>query len=113
MPPRLRLGGRRHRILEIEDQGVGARRPAPSPSGPAGRPGTNRSERSLHPCLAVCIKRGPLHHADQSSRWLNIRCSKVTIPASGRELLSLRPTTSVSARSVSPMKTGLGIRTLS
>jgi len=42
-----------------------------------------------------------------------MRCSKVTIPASGRELESFRPTTSVSARKVSPMNTGFGIRTLS
>jgi hypothetical protein len=48
-----------------------------------------------------------------SSRWLSRRCSNVTIPASGRELESLRAITSVSARSVSPMNTGLGIRTLS
>ncbi len=48
-----------------------------------------------------------------SSRWLSIRCSKVTIPASGRDRESLREMTSVSARSVSPMKTGLGILTLS
>ena len=48
-----------------------------------------------------------------SPRWLSIRCSKVTIPASGRDLESFSEITSVSALSVSPMKTGLGIRTLS
>ena len=32
-----------------------------------------------------------------SSRWLSIRCSKVTIPASGREAESLSEITSVSA----------------
>ncbi len=48
-----------------------------------------------------------------SSLWLSIRCSKVTMPASGRDLESFKEITSVSALSVSPMKTGLGIRTLS
>jgi hypothetical protein len=48
-----------------------------------------------------------------SSRWLIILCSKVTIPASGRDLESLSEITSVSALRVSPMNTGLGIRTLS
>ena len=48
-----------------------------------------------------------------SSLWLSIRCSKVTIPASGLDFESLREITSVSALKVSPMKTGLGIRTLS
>jgi acyl dehydratase len=43
----------------------------------------------------------------------NLGYDKVTMPASGREPLSFRATTSVSARSVSPMKTGLGMRTLS
>ena len=48
-----------------------------------------------------------------SSRWLNMRCSKVTRPASGRDLDSRSAITSVSARRVSPTKTGLGMRTLS
>ena len=101
------------------------RRRAPSPSGPAGR--RARTGASAASCLRrrAVIGRASaapaaLHQSavrsitqTSSSRWLNMRCSKVTMPASGRELLSLRPTTSVSARSVSPMKTGLGIRTLS
>ena len=69
--------------------------------------------RSAHHAFCRCIKAVRSVTQTSSSRWLNMRCSKVTIPASGREPESLRPTTSVSARSVSPMNTGLGIRTLS
>src|SRR4029453_9717850 len=102
-------GGNRH--LEGEDKGVGA-----------------RFQRLLHPVRPVAgneQERAQSHRAPRfiravrsitqtsSSRWLYMRCSKVTMPASGRDFESLRPTTSVSARSVSPMKTGLGMRTLS
>src|SRR5690349_12938048 len=48
-----------------------------------------------------------------SPRWLIARCSQVTIPAVGRELLSRVAVTSLSKRSVSPMKTGFGKRTSS
>lgn len=44
-----------------------------------------------------------------SSRWLIASWRKVTIPASGRERLSFSASTQLSARSVSPMKTGFGI----
>ena len=67
---------------------------------------------SRHPRLLwMSAVRSVVHTT--SSLWLSIRCSNVTIPASGRDFESLSAITSVSARSVSPMKTGLGIRTLS
>src|SRR6185503_2668335 len=48
-----------------------------------------------------------------SPRWLKARCAQVTIPALGRDLLSRSSRHSLSQRSVSPAKTGLGSRTLS
>ena len=48
-----------------------------------------------------------------SSRWLSSTCWKVTIPADGRDLLSLQAATFVSARNVSPIKAGFGIPTFS
>ena len=44
---------------------------------------------------ARCISAVRSISQTSSSLWLCIRCSKVTIPASGRDLLSLRPITSV------------------
>src|SRR3546814_6443500 len=53
------------------------------------------------------------HWQTISSRWFMSRWVNVTMPASGRERLSLRSVTSLSARIVSPMKTGLGMTSLS
>ena len=110
-PSRLRLGGRGDGIFQVQDHGIGT-----------------GAKRFLHPVRPVAghEEEGAQLHAwrrcinavrsitqTSSSRWLSMRCWKVTIPASGRDYESLSASTSVSALSVSPTNTGLGIRTLS
>lgn len=110
--------------LFLPGTGMGTRRSLVEGSGPRRPlgPTTTRLRRAVplpvpgrneaHPCLRwISAVRSIVQTV--SSRWFSIRCSKVTIPASGRDAESLSAITSVSARSVSPMKTGLGIRTLS
>ena len=97
-------------VLEIEDQARPPPRPAPSPSGPAGRRARTGASAASPAPLHQCR---PLHHADQLVALVEHAVLEGDDARLGPRAKSLRPTTSVSARSVSPMKTGFGIRTLS
>src|SRR4029079_15297820 len=49
-----------------------------------------------------------LHLHTSSFRWLKLRCSQVTMPPLGRDLLSRTSIHSLSLRNVSPTNTGAG-----
>src|SRR6185312_8057318 len=100
--------GRRHRVLEVEDQCVG---PAFEPLGELPLAvGWNEQERAhSHPRHLINAARRQI--ATVSPCWLSPTCSNSTMPASARDLLRRRLTTVVRAWIVSPWKTGFGNRT--
>ena len=75
--------------------------------------GTNSQERGSAHCGFFSSSAVRVHSHTSSSRWLKLRCAQVTIPAFGRDLLSRSAMHSLSLRSVSPAKTGLGKTSLS
>ena len=114
--PRDRLLRRRDAVLQVEDHRVGA-----------------AFQRLHHLLVAVrrdeqpAARRWPavahagffrssaerVHLHTSSPRWLKLRCSQVTMPALGRDLLSRTSRHSLSLRSVSPTNTGAGKISLS
>src|SRR6185437_5399147 len=100
--------GRRHRVLEVEDQCVG---PAFEPLGelPLAVGGNEQERAHSHPRHLINAARRQI--ATVSPCWLSPTCSNSTMPASARDLLRRRLTTVVRAWIVSPWKTGFGNRT--
>jgi len=74
-------------------------------------PGTNSIDASGH--RLTLHQRGTLADGDFLVALVKQRCTKTTMPASGRERLSRISCTTVSVRRVSPGYTGLGKRTSS
>ena len=106
------LVGERHRIFEVEDDRIGARRRCFRKAfGTVA--GDKEKGSEAHQTFFLLISADRSHWQTISSRWLMQRWRKVTMPAFGRDFDSLRPITSLVARSVSPRKTGLGITNLS
>src|SRR5262249_9502630 len=70
--------------------------------------GRHKEQRSQSHAGLRIIRPFLRQYTTSSSRWLNPRCSKVTMPWVGRDLLSRIATTLVSVRNVSPAKTGRG-----
>src|ERR1700678_1627114 len=100
---------RRNRVLKIEHQRVGARGFRLGELALAvARHEQERAES--HDAGRLRISADRLQYATSSARWLKHRWSNTTIPASGRERLSRFSATVVSARSVSPIKTGCAKR---
>src|SRR5262249_5031444 len=101
------------RILEVDDDGVGF-----DVRG-LGQflfavPGDEQHRAQQHGHLGLRRMRAErLHWPTSSSRWLKQRWVKMTMPLSGRDLLSRSSSTSVSMRMVSPWNRGLGKRTSS
>ena len=103
-------------VLQVEDDRVGAalqrlhhllvavRRD----EQPAARRGAQKAHAGFFRSSAERV-----HLHTSSPRWLKLRCSQVTIPAFGRDLLSRTSRHSLSLRSVSPTKTGEGKISLS
>src|SRR5262245_11841566 len=94
---------RRHRVLEIEDHHIGG---AGERLGELAL-GIRRSEQQRahdQPDAAgrLRMKAWRWQTATSVPSCLKARCSKSTMPASGRDLLSRLPFTSVSTRMVSP-----------
>ena len=87
-------------ILEVEDDRVGAARLR---LREAVRAVAGHEEHRAHHASALrfmsAVRR---QFATSSPRWLKHRCTKITMPASGRERLSRISCTTVSVRSVSP-----------
>jgi len=109
--PSLGLARRSNSIFQIQDQGIGAGfERLHHPFGPIARNKQKRSQPHAMPLRINAVRK-----ASQtiSSFWLKARWRKVTIPESGRDRDARKDTTSVSTRIVSPMKTGLGMVTLS
>src|SRR5450631_743192 len=102
---------RGHGILKIEDERIGTAgaRLVVLSGVVTGyeEPRTNRGDRTHEEGL-FSMSAARRQEATSSPSWLKARCSKVTMPESDRERLSRLASTTVSARKVSPMRTGNG-----
>ena len=106
---RLPIGG--HRVFQVKDQAIRPRgRGFTKPFRPVTWHEQQRAQHHEAERFSSAVRR---HWQTISERWLYNSWRNVMIPASGRERLSRRSTISVSARIVSPMKTGFGITSLS
>src|SRR5262249_9490682 len=103
------------RVLEIEDDSVGFDLVGLGELflAVAGDEQHRAQHRGAHFFGLRSIRAERLHEPTNSSRWLKVRCRKMTMPLSGRDLLSRSSSTSVSTWMVSPWNRGLGKRTSS